>query len=76
MTDLHYDTMTVVHETPAPLRQRAHLLLDRLVHQVAVWHERARGRAELARLSDRQLRDLGISPADRAVELAKPFWRA
>lgn len=76
MTDLHYETMTVIHETRAPLRERAQRLLGRLGDLVAVWRGRVRGRAELARLTDRHLRDLGISRADRAVELAKPFWRA
>lgn len=39
------------------------------------WHRYARTRRQLAALDERQLADLGISPADRAAELDKPFWR-
>lgn len=38
-------------------------------------HQYARTRRQLAELDERQLADLGISPADRAAELDKPFWR-
>ncbi|MGE8188412.1 DUF1127 domain-containing protein [Pseudomonas sp. NPDC086278] len=37
--------------------------------------ERARTRRLLSQLDGRQLSDLGISDADRASELDKPFWR-
>ncbi|HLD65993.1 MAG TPA: DUF1127 domain-containing protein [Pseudomonas sp.] len=39
------------------------------------WQQYARTRRQLAQLDERQLADLGISPADRAGELDKPFWR-
>ena len=39
------------------------------------WQQYARTRRQLAQLDERQLADLGISLADRAVELDKPFWR-
>lgn len=39
------------------------------------WRRRAHSRAELARLGAHELRDIGLSPADRAHECAKPFWR-
>jgi uncharacterized protein YjiS (DUF1127 family) len=40
------------------------------------WHERIRQRHALARLDDRILRDIGLSPADVEGEVSKPFWRA
>ncbi len=40
------------------------------------WRRRARGRAALAQMSDRDLLDIGITRADVARESAKPFWRA
>jgi uncharacterized protein YjiS (DUF1127 family) len=43
--------------------------------QLALWWHRARGRRALARLSDRQLADIGISRVDARREAAKPFWR-
>jgi uncharacterized protein YjiS (DUF1127 family) len=42
---------------------------------VRLWRRRARERAELARFSARELRDIGISDADAQREINKPFWR-
>ena len=42
---------------------------------VTLWRQRARDRAELAQLNDRDLRDARISRAALYDELAKPFWR-
>jgi uncharacterized protein YjiS (DUF1127 family) len=39
------------------------------------WRQRRRERAELARLDDRMLRDIGITPGDVWHEINKPFWR-
>jgi uncharacterized protein YjiS (DUF1127 family) len=39
------------------------------------WRRRARGRAELAALDERMLRDIGLSPADAEFPASKPFWR-
>lgn len=40
------------------------------------WLDRARSRRQLARLDDRQLRDIGVSRTDADREAAKPFWKA
>jgi uncharacterized protein YjiS (DUF1127 family) len=40
------------------------------------WAQRSQDRRELARLSDRELRDLGVSRYDAAIEAGKPFWRS
>ncbi len=50
--------------------------LPRLLDAIGAWRARARGRAELARLDARLLRDIGITPCDAAGEAGKPFWRA
>jgi len=39
------------------------------------WGRRRRERAELARLDDRMLRDIGITRGDVWQEINKPFWR-
>jgi len=39
------------------------------------WGRRRRERAELARLDDRMLRDIGITRGDVWREINKPFWR-
>ena len=38
------------------------------------WRRRRRERAELARLDDRMLRDIGITRGDVWQEINKPFW--
>lgn len=46
-------------------------LFDRL----AKWQLLARQRRELQKMSDRELKDIGLSRADVEREVAKPFWR-
>jgi uncharacterized protein YjiS (DUF1127 family) len=55
---------------------RLPLLVATVLHLAAEWHRRARSRAVLAQMSDRDLRDIGITRAEVARESAKPFWRA
>jgi uncharacterized protein YjiS (DUF1127 family) len=43
---------------------------------VRVWRERRRARRQLAAMSERELRDIGIYWSDIASEIGKPFWRA
>lgn len=58
-----------------PLSYRVPLLRDRLWETVSIWRQRARDRRGLAELSDYELRDIGITPAERFQEMRKPFWR-
>ena len=44
--------------------------------QVRVWLERIRARRELARVDERSLRELGISPGLAHYEASRPFWQA
>jgi uncharacterized protein YjiS (DUF1127 family) len=41
-----------------------------------VWRERRQQRRELARWSERDLHDVGLSWSDIVFEAEKPFWRA
>lgn len=50
-------------------------LLARVTETIALWRRRARDRAELAHLTERDLRDARISQTTLRDELAKPFWR-
>jgi len=43
---------------------------------VAKWQERRRTRRELARFTERQLKDIGLSRGQAMAEVDKPFWRA
>jgi uncharacterized protein YjiS (DUF1127 family) len=40
-----------------------------------VWRRRGRERAELARMSEAELHDIGVTSAERWVEIHKPRWR-
>ena len=39
------------------------------------WRRRDRERGELARMSESELHDIGITSAERWAEINKPFWR-
>jgi uncharacterized protein YjiS (DUF1127 family) len=43
---------------------------------IAEWVRRNESRRELGRLSDRELRDFGLTRFDATREARKPFWRA
>ena len=50
-------------------------LLEAAAHRVGVWQRRARGRAQLSRMGERERSDLGLSRFDARREIDKPFWR-
>ncbi len=47
-----------------------------VLERVRLWRRRWREREQLARLTERDLHDLGLSRTDIYAELRKPFWRA
>ena len=47
-----------------------------LVDRYYEWHNRLKARRELMRLSDYQLRDIGLSRTEAEEEWQKPFWQA
>jgi len=47
----------------------------RALDVLALWQERAAGRAHLAQMDDRMLKDMGIGRAEADREAYKPFWR-
>jgi uncharacterized protein YjiS (DUF1127 family) len=48
----------------------------RVLLSLALWHHRYRSRRHLATLEDRELDDVGLSPARRRAECQKRFWQA
>ena len=61
-----------------PRRAMRRSLREALTAVLAVlqkWRRRSRQRAELARLDERMLRDIGVTPGDVWHEINKPFWR-
>lgn len=57
-------------EKKTPIR-----LFARLLETLECWHQRTRQRTALAELDDRLLKDIGLTRADVAREIRKPFWR-
>jgi uncharacterized protein YjiS (DUF1127 family) len=50
-------------------------VVPRLGALLRLWRRRIRERDQLARLSERDLHDLGLSRGAVYAELRKPFWR-
>lgn len=63
-------------------RQRAHRVTNSIgsftlvVESFMAWRERARSRRDLMRLTEHQLKDIGLSRHDAEAEFQKPFWQA
>lgn len=51
-------------------------LLSQIGETFHIWRHRYQTRRELARWSDRDLHDIGLSFSDIASEIDKPFWQA
>ena len=50
-------------------------LAARILAQLREWRRRVRDRAELTKLDERMLRDIGLTAADAEFLSSKPFWR-
>lgn len=50
--------------------------LSELRALLRTWRQRAAARRELARWTERDLNDVGLTHDVVALEIAKPFWRA
>jgi uncharacterized protein YjiS (DUF1127 family) len=50
-------------------------LLGAAVNLVLRWQERAQGRAQIRRLDNRMLKDIGLNRVDALREGDKPFWK-
>lgn len=53
-----------------------HHVLARISSEVRERRRRSRDRRALAAMSDRSLRDIGLTRYDADWEASKPFWRA
>jgi uncharacterized protein YjiS (DUF1127 family) len=51
-------------------------ILTQLGDTLHLWRERQRQRRELARWTERDLHDVGLTWTDIVRETEKPFWRA
>ena len=67
MSTWTHESMTNHHDTG---------IFAQLAETVHIWRHRYQTRRELARWSERDLHDIGLSRTDIADETDKPFWRA
>ena len=44
------------------------------LQSIVIWQERAEQRHALSELSERMLKDIGVSHSDAYKEMRKPFW--
>jgi len=51
-------------------------VFSHVLQALYTWHARSVQRAELARFSELELHDIGLSHSLIASEIDKPFWRA
>jgi uncharacterized protein YjiS (DUF1127 family) len=49
--------------------------ISRLAGKLRTWRQRQRERTELARMSQAELHDIGLSSSEHWAEISKPFWR-
>jgi uncharacterized protein YjiS (DUF1127 family) len=85
LDDLRRIQMTAIHfeRTRHPVgrfshhreRRAASDVTGRVLATLREWRRRAHGRAELATLDDRMLKDIGLTRADAEFLSNKPFWR-
>lgn len=60
---------------PNSIAPRALSLVGHVAGTLRLWRRRMRDRAALRRLTYRDMRDMGITPADISWEVSQPFWR-
>ena len=77
MTLIHLDMPRRRYASVRNRRQRraARDVAGRMLMTWREWRRRAHERAELARLDDTMLRDIGLTRSDAEFLSNKPFWR-
>ena len=65
---------TFTHESM--INHHGKSVLSQVAETLHVWRQRYRDRRELAKWSDRELHDIGVSTSDAIYQASKPFWRA
>ena len=66
MANITFEPLIISHRTDG---------LASVGRRLVQWRQRSRERAELAQIDSRGLRDIGLTPAEAAYEINKPFWR-
>ena len=79
MTDVAFNCMNDTHISVQHNQARAGFfarLWPDVSARVAVWRQRALERKALVQMSERDLRDIGLSQSQAVFEASKPFWSA
>ena len=79
MAGFAHQSLTNSQLSTLPVQQRAaghDGLLSRIAATARLWRQRSKERAALARFTERELKDIGVSSADVYWEISTPFWRA
>jgi len=77
MTAISHQRLSFLHQSAKPnhVTGRATGLARQVARTLRLWRRRAREREALQQLSYRDMRDIGVTPADIAWEVSQPFWR-
>ena len=73
---IHQPRNPILASGTSRMRNAAQEFLTALFDLFAAWSERARQIRDLQQMSDRELKDIGLSRADVEREASIPFWRA
>lgn len=79
MTDVAFNCMNHTHISVQHNQAKAGFIArhwSEFAATVAVWHQRALERKALVQMTDRDLRDIGLSHGQAVFEANKPFWSA
>jgi len=60
----------------AGIFERATHLIRRALTTLGIWIDRSKRRRQLAQMSERQIKDLGVTRCDALREMNKRFWEA
>lgn len=75
MGTIHLQGRGLLAEWAAWTVHHALLAMTAVLGLMLTWYMRRQQRFDLAALDERGLRDVGLSRADVAREVDKPFWR-
>ena len=79
MTDVAFNCMNDTHISIQHNQAKAPFLARHwadLTAKAATWRQRAQARQALAQMSERDLKDIGLSQTQAVFEANKPFWSA
>jgi uncharacterized protein YjiS (DUF1127 family) len=68
-------TFEILSDAPGARQHRFRANFNAVLALIALWHQRGRERRDLARMTARDLKDIGLTASDAEFLASKPFWR-